>query len=63
MVEHTAHYALSTEVDLPYEQAVELTREALNSEGFGVLTEIDVKATPPRRSSTSTSSCTYPRSL
>ena len=25
MVEHTAHYALSTEVDLPYEQAVELT--------------------------------------
>ena len=29
----------------PYEGAIERTREALASEGFGVLTEIDVKAT------------------
>jgi Uncharacterized conserved protein len=32
-------------IGLPYEQAVERTREALASEGFGVLTEIDVRAT------------------
>jgi uncharacterized protein (DUF302 family) len=32
-------------ISLPYEQAVERTREALASEGFGVLTEIDVRAT------------------
>jgi len=32
-------------VPLSYEQAVERTRRALEEEGFGVLTEIDVKAT------------------
>jgi uncharacterized protein (DUF302 family) len=32
-------------VPLAYEQAVERTRAALQSEGFGVLTEIDVKET------------------
>jgi uncharacterized protein (DUF302 family) len=36
---------LRTQLAVPYEQAVELTREALKSEGFGVLAEIDVKAT------------------
>ena len=30
---------------IPYDQAVERTREALKTEGFGVLSEIDVKAT------------------
>jgi len=32
-------------LDLPYEQAVERTREALAAEGFGILTEIDVQKT------------------
>ncbi len=38
-------YALSVTVDLGYEDAVSKTRDALAAEGFGVLTEIDVKAT------------------
>ena len=41
----TIQYGMSTTVDLPYERAVERTREALGQEGFGVLSEIDVRAT------------------
>ena len=36
-------YGYSRTLDLTYEQAVESTREALKSEGFGVLSEIDIK--------------------
>jgi len=38
-------YGFGSVVELPYEQAVERTRAALKDQGFGVLTEIDVKAT------------------
>jgi uncharacterized protein (DUF302 family) len=38
-------YALRVRLDMPYEQAVEKATAALKEEGFGVLTEIDVKAT------------------
>lgn len=37
-------YGISKVLDCGYEEAVEKTRTALASEGFGVLTEIDVKA-------------------
>lgn len=40
-----ANYGMSARLEMPYEQAVEAAKEALKSEGFGVLTEIDVKAT------------------
>jgi uncharacterized protein (DUF302 family) len=40
-----ADLALRIELDVPYEQAVERVTVALKKEGFGVLTEIDVKAT------------------
>ena len=45
MVEQTTRYGLATRVSMPYESAVQTTREELAKEGFGVLTEIDVAAT------------------
>jgi len=39
------NYYISKYVDLPYDEAVVRTRQELKNEGFGVLTEIDVKAT------------------
>ena len=44
-MEAATNYRMMTTLDLPYERAVELTREALAAEGFGVLSEIDVSAT------------------
>jgi len=43
-VEQTA-YGFGKKVDLPYEQAIERTKAALKTQGFGVLTEIDVAKT------------------
>ena len=45
MAEKTSPYGIGITVPLPYELAVERTREALGAEGFGVLSEIDVRAT------------------
>lgn len=45
MAQQTSRYAISATVQLPYDEAVERTREELAREGFGVLTEIDVAGT------------------
>jgi len=45
VIDQTTRYGISTTVPLPYERAVDRTREELAREGFGVLTEIDVRAT------------------
>ncbi|TFH48266.1 MAG: DUF302 domain-containing protein [Bacteroidia bacterium] len=36
-------YGFTKEMDIPYEKVIEQAREALKKEGFGILTEIDVK--------------------
>ncbi|MFP5252831.1 MAG: DUF302 domain-containing protein [Actinomycetes bacterium] len=38
-------YTLTTTVQRPYDETVAAVREALGDQGFGVLTEIDIKAT------------------
>jgi len=38
-------YSYKKQVSLPFLEAIEKTKEELKKEGFGVLTEIDVKAT------------------
>lgn len=48
MTQHVP-YGMSRKVSLSYEHAVERTREELAREGFGVLTEIDVRATMKKK--------------
>ncbi len=38
-------YGFGTRLSMPYEEAVPRVKEALKTEGFGVLTEIDVRRT------------------
>ncbi len=38
-------YTLSTTLELPYEEVLRAVRSALETQGFGVLTEIDLRAT------------------
>jgi len=45
MVTQTTAYGMGVTLAVPYEQAVARIREELQKEGFGVLTEIDVRAT------------------
>lgn len=43
------NYGYKKQVNLPFEDAVKKTKEELQKEGFGVLTEIDVKATMKKK--------------
>jgi uncharacterized protein (DUF302 family) len=37
------NYGFTKKMDIPYEKVIEQAREALKKEGFGILTEIDVR--------------------
>lgn len=44
-----AEYAFSKEIKLSYEKALEILPEELKKEGFGILTEIDVRQTMKKK--------------
>lgn len=44
-----AQYGFGVDMPVAYDQAIPLVVEALKAEGFGVLTEIDVKATMKKK--------------
>ncbi len=44
MATTATEYGIRKVVTLPYDKAVERVRQTLQAEGFGVLTEIDIKA-------------------
>ena len=44
-LEQYSPYGFGLKVNLPYAEAVERTKAALKEQGFGVLTEVDIKRT------------------
>lgn len=44
-MERTLSYGFGRRLEMPYEEAVARTREALKGQGFGVISEIDVRQT------------------
>ncbi|MDX2261417.1 MAG: DUF302 domain-containing protein [Gemmatimonadales bacterium] len=49
MMQPQTSYAMGTELDLPFPEALSRARAALAREGFGVVTEIDMPATLQRK--------------
>jgi uncharacterized protein (DUF302 family) len=45
MSQNATTYGFGTTLEVPYAEAIERTRAALKAEGFGVLTEIDIRKT------------------
>jgi uncharacterized protein (DUF302 family) len=45
MTQTTIDYGFCTRLQMPYEEAIPKVTDALKKEGFGVLTQIDMKAT------------------
>ncbi len=43
------HYGISKSTEYPFEEALRRTKEALAKEGFGALTEIDVRSTMKKK--------------
>jgi len=50
-------YSKWVEIALPYDQAIGAVKEALKTQGFGVLTEIDVRATLKEKLGEETEPC------
>lgn len=48
-MQQTSEYQIRVHLDLSYEQALEQTTAALQNEGFGILTEIDIEATMKKK--------------
>jgi uncharacterized protein (DUF302 family) len=45
MSQNATTYGFGTTLEVPYAEAIERTKAALKAEGFGVLTEIDIRKT------------------
>ncbi|HET6966152.1 MAG TPA: DUF302 domain-containing protein [Acidimicrobiales bacterium] len=50
-------YSKSVEIGLPYEQAIGAVKDAFKAQGFGALTEIDVRATLKEKLGEDTEPC------
>jgi len=48
-MERIGGYAVKVKTDLPFDEAIETVTNLLSEEGFGILTEIDVKATMKKK--------------